>query len=719
MRTTATLLAAAVVIGGCAPGGDSGVDYPGSRRSDQIDAYFGVEVADPYRWMENLESKETADWVASQNALAEPFLEGLPLREALRARLTEVWNYSRRSAPWRRGPWYFDFRNDGLQNHNVLYASAGIEGEPRALIDPNTWTEDGTVSLAGNAVSPEGRYIAYARSDGGSDWRDWYVREVATGADLPDRITFTKFTGISWVPDESGFYYSRYPLDARGRGDDQKAVSVYFHALGTDQSKDRLILQMPPDEERNAYASVTEDGNFLVVTLQEGYLANAVHYRRMDEPDSAIRPLLDDWDAIYRYLANDGDTFYFSTNKDAPRRRIVALDISRPGELTEIIPQGENVLASVSAVGGRFIASYLKDVQPLVRVHGNDGSVVEEIELPGVGSVRGFGGRWDDPETFYTFSGFTDPGAVYRYDVSSGESRLHHRTETAIDGSQFVARQVFYASRDGTRIPMFLVRRKDGEATGDQPTLLYGYGGFNLSLLPRYESARLVWLEMGGMVAIPNLRGGGEYGREWHLAGTRERKQNVFDDFIAAAEWLIEQGYTKPGRLVIQGHSNGGLLVGAVMTQRPDLFGAALPGVGVLDMLRYHTASANARAWADDYGLSENEADFRAQYAYSPVHRVVEGACYPPTLVTTGDHDDRVAPWHSYKFAAALQQAQPCANPVLIRIETRAGHGAGTPTWMRIEEVANQFAFAAQAVGLDGGPIRRSGPKKGSDHQRD
>ena len=701
MRTAAPLLAAAVVTGGCAPGEDSGLDYPGSRRSDQIDEYFGVKVADPYRWMEDLESKETADWVASQNALAQPFLEGLPLREALRARLTEVWNYSRRSAPWRRGPWYFDFRNDGLQNHNVLYARAGIDGEPRALIDPNTWTEDGTVSLAGNAVSPEGRYIAYAKSDGGSDWRDWHVREVATGADLPDRITFTKFTGISWVPDESGFYYSRYPQDARGRGDDQKAVSVYFHALGTDQSEDRLILQMPPDEERNAYAYVSEDGNFLVVTLQEGYLANAVHYRRMDEPDSAIRPLLDDWDAIYRYLANDGDTFYFSTNKDAPRRRIVALDINRPGELTEIIPQGENVLASVSAVGGRFIASYLKDVQPLVRVHGSDGSVVEDIELPGVGSVRGFEGRWDDPETFYTFSGFTDPGAVYRYDVSSGESRLHHRTETAIDGSQFVARQVFYASRDGTRIPMFLVHRKDWEPTGDQPTLLYGYGGFNLSLLPRYNSARLVWLEMGGMLAIPNLRGGGEYGREWHLAGTRERKQNVFDDFIAAAEWLIENGYTKPGRLVIQGHSNGGLLVGAVMTQRPDLFGAALPGVGVLDMLRYHTASANARAWADDYGLSENEADFRAQYAYSPVHRVVEGACYPPTLVTTGDHDDRVAPWHSYKFAAALQQAQACANPVLIRIETRAGHGAGTPIWMRIEEVANQFAFAAQAVGLD------------------
>jgi len=704
MRKATTLLAVAVLAGGCAPGADKGPQYPDSRRSDQSDDYFGAEVSDPYRWMEDLDSEETAEWVASQNALAEPFLKNLPLTEALRARLTEARNYSRRFAPWRHGPWYFEFRNDGLQDHNVLYVRAGIDGAPRVLIDPNTWTEDGTVSLAGHAASPGGRYIAYAQSDGGSDWRDWRVREVADGADLPDRITFTKFTGISWAPDESGFYYSRYPLDGQGRGDDQKAVSVYFHALGTDQSEDRLVLRMPPDEERNAYASVTEDGQFLVVALQEGYLANAIHFRRMSEPDSEIRPLLNGWDAIYRYLANEGDTFYFATNKDAPRRKVIALDITRPGEWTEIVPQAENVLADVSAVGGRFIASYLKDVQPLVRVHERDGSLVEEIELPGVGSVRGFSGRWDDPETFYTFSGFTDPGAVYRYDASTGEGRLHHRIDTVIDGSQFLTRQVFYASSDGTRIPMFLVRRKDLEATGDQPTLLYGYGGFNISLRPSYNSAWLVWLEMGGMVAIPNLRGGGEYGREWHLAGTRERKQNVFDDFIAAAEWLVDQGYTMPGRLVIQGRSNGGLLVGAVMTQRPELFGAALPGVGVLDMLRYHTASANARAWADDYGLSENEADFHAQHAYSPVHRVAEGVCYPPTLVTTGDHDDRVAPWHSYKFAAALQHAQNCANPVLIRIETRAGHGAGTPTWMRIEDIANQFAFAAEAVGLDTGP---------------
>ena len=705
MRATAVVLFSVLLAGGCnSAQEDAGLAYPASRQADQRDDYFGVEVADPYRWMEALDSEETAAWVAAQNALSEPFLESLPLREALRARLTEIWDYPRRSAPWKRGRWYFEFRNNGLQDHSVLYVREGSDGEPRVLLDPNTWAGDGTVSLASNAASPQGRYMAYAKSDGGSDWRDWQVREVATGTDLPDHITFTKFTSISWLPDESGFFYSRYPLDEQGRGDDQKAVSVYFHVLGTDQSDDRLVLQMPPDEGRNAYASVTEDGEFLIVAMQEGYLSNAIHYRRMDEPDSAIRPLLDEWDAIYRYLANDGDTFYFQTNKDAPRRRIISLNLDRPGEWTEIIPEGDNVIASLTAVGGRFIASYLKDVQPLVRVHETDGAVVGEVQLPGVGSVRGFGGRWDDSETFYSFSSYTDPGAVYRYDAASGESSLHYRTETATDGSQFLTRQVFYTSRDGTRIPMFLVHRKDLEASGDHPVLLYGYGGFNISLLPSYSSARMAWLELGGMVAIPNLRGGGEYGREWHLAGTRERKQNVFDDFITAAEWLVEQGYTMPGRIVIQGRSNGGLLVGAVMTQRPDLFGAALPGVGVLDMLRYHTPSANARAWADDYGLSENEADFHAQHAYSPVHRVAEGSCYPPTLVTTGDHDDRVAPWHSYKFAAALQHAQACANPVLIRIETRAGHGAGTPTWMRIEDIANQFAFAAQAVGLDGPP---------------
>ena len=695
-------LACAFLAASCFPAAEEGIEYPQAQRSDTADDYFGVQVADPYRWMEDMDASETAAWIAAQNKLVEPYLASIPLRDRLRERLAEVWNYPRRSTPWRKGPWYFEFRNDGLQNHSVLYVQEGLGGQARALLDPNAWSVDGTVSLAGNSVSPSGRYIAYAKSDGGSDWRDWFVREVATGEDTPDRITFTKFTGVSWAPDESGFYYSRYPVDERGAGDGAKAVSVYFHQLGADQADDRLVLEMPPDEGRNAYASVTEDGAYLIVVLREAYLTNAIHYRRMDEPDSAIRPLLDDWDAFYSYLANDGETFFFSTNRDAPRRRVISFDINSPQEWTEVIPETDNTLQSISAVGGRLIASYLRDVQPLVVVYETGGSQAGQIELPGIGSVRGFGGRWDDPETFYNFSGFTDPGAVYRYDAAAGQSTLHHRTETPVDGTQFVTRQVFYTSRDGTRIPMFLVHREGLERTGEHPVLLYGYGGFNISLTPAYSSSRMVWLELGGVIAIPNLRGGGEYGREWHLAGTRERKQNVFDDFIAAAQWLIEEGYTMPSRLVIQGSSNGGLLVGAVMTQRPDLFGAALPDVGVLDMLRYHTPSANARAWADDYGLSENEADFRAQHAYSPVHRVAEGVCYPPTFVTTADHDDRVVPWHSYKFAAALQHAQGCANPVMIRIETRVGHGAGTPTWMRIEDIANQFAFAAAAVGLAG-----------------
>lgn len=701
-------LAVALLAASCAPSEqqseqqEGGIAYPAAERSAQRDDYFGVSVADPYRWMEELESSATSAWVEAQNELAEPYLEVLPLRERIRERLTEVWNYPRRSTPWREGPWYFDFRNDGLQNHSVLHAREGINGEARALIDPNTWAGDGTVSLAGTSVSPNGIYVAYAKSDGGSDWRDWYVREVATGTDLTDHMAHTKFTGVSWAPDESGFFYSRYPLDENGDGDGMKAVSVYFHELGAEQADDRLVFEMPPDEGRNAYAFVTEDGAYLVVMLQEGYLSNAVHYRRMDEPDTAIRPLLDEWDAVYNYLANDGETFFFSTNKDAPRRKVISLDINSPRAWTDVIPESANTLAGVSAVGGRLIARYLEDVKAVVTVHETDGGLVEEIELPGIGSVGGFGGRWDDPETFYSFTGFTDPGSVYRYDAATGESSLRHRTETVIDGAGFVTRQVFYHSKDGTTVPMFLVHREDLALTGDHPTLLYGYGGFNISLTPGYDSSRLVWLEMGGVVAIPNLRGGGEYGREWHLAGTRERKQNVFDDFIAAAEWLIDEGYTDASRLVIQGRSNGGLLVGAVVTQRPELFGAALPGVGVLDMLRYHTPSANARAWSDDYGLSENEADFRSLHAYSPLHRVVGGTCYPPTLVTTGDHDDRVSPWHSYKFAAELQYSQGCANPVLIRIETRAGHGAGTPIRMRIEDTANQFAFAADAVGLNG-----------------
>ncbi len=693
------------------------VVYPEARRVDQVDDYFGVAVADPYRWLEDLDGEETAAWVAAQNTVAEPFLASLPGRAAIEDRLREIWNYERWSTPGKRGERYFYSHNDGLQDQSVVYVAESMDREGdeppgRVLLDPNGWSDDATVALAGLAPSRDGRYVAYAQSDGGSDWRTWKVRDVETGEDTGDLIDFTKFTSISWMPDNSGFFYSRYPPreDDPTRGDGAKAVSVYFHLLGTEQSEDRLVFSQPEHPRRNPYASVSEDGEYLLVTLQEGYLENAVHYRKIGEPDSAIRPLLDQWDALYGYIVNIGPVFLFETNRDAPRNRIVAVDLddgSPAGNpaLHEVVPEAEDTLSSVSAVGGKLVLDYLHDARTVIRLAEPDGiapaAPAGEVELPGIGTAGGFGGRWEDTETFYSYSSFGTPARIYRYDVASGASELIRSPRIDADLDGYETEQVFFESRDGARIPMFITHRAGLERNGDNPTLLYGYGGFNISLTPGFSSSRLAWLEMGGVLAIPNLRGGGEYGREWHLAGTKQNKQNVFDDFIAAAEWLIAQGYTSSERLAIQGGSNGGLLVGATLNQRPDLFAAALPAVGVLDMLRYHLPSANARNWSTDYGLSENEDEFRAQLAYSPLHNVQDGACYPPTLITTADHDDRVVPWHSFKYAAAMQRAQGCGNPVLIRVETRAGHGAGKPTWMQIEDVADQWAFAAWAVGLE------------------
>ena len=692
------------------------VEYPETRQVDQVDDYFGVEVADPYRWLEDLDGEETAAWVAAQNAVAEPFLAALPGRAAIEDRLREIWNYERWSTPSKRGERYFYQQNDGLQDQSVTYVAESMDQEGdeppgRVLLDPNGWSDDATVSLAGFAPSRDGRYVAYGQSDGGSDWRKWKVHDVENGEDTGDLIDFTKFTSISWMPNNSGFFYSRYPPqeDDPTQGDGSKAVSVYFHALGTDQSEDRLVFSQPEHPRRNPYASVSEDGAYLLVNLQEGYLENAVHYRKIDEPDQAIRPLLDQWDALYSYIVNVGPVFLFETNKDAPRNRIVAVDVEEKGTpgnptLHEVLPESDDTLSYVSAVGGKLVLNYLHDARTVVRLAEPNGAgpatPAGEVELPGIGTADGFGGRWEDPETYYSYSSFGTPSQIHRYDVASGESQLIRRPAIDADLDGYETSQVFYESADGTRIPMFITHRKGLDKDGDNPTLLYGYGGFNISLTPGFSSSRLAWLEMGGVLAIPNLRGGGEYGREWHLAGTKENKQNVFDDFIAAAEWLIAEGYTSSERIAIQGGSNGGLLVGATLNQRPDLFGAALPAVGVLDMLRYHLPSANARNWSTDYGLSENEEDFRAQYAYSPLHTVKEGDCYPPTLVTTADHDDRVVPWHSFKYAAAMQRGQGCDDPVLIRVETRAGHGAGKPTWMQIEDVADQWAFAAWALGL-------------------
>ena len=686
--------------------GKSAVDYPPSKRVEQIDTYYGTAVRDPYRWLENLNSEETKTWVTAQNELSKPFLEHISSREAIKQRLTELWNYELYGVPFKEGGNYFYRHNDGKQNQSVLLVAASLEAEPRVLIDPNAFREDATISLRRFAVSPTGTHIAYGVSDGGSDWTIWRVRNIETGEDLRDEVHDTKFTQVSWSRDGKGFFYSRYPKAANGKGDDAKAVSIYYHQLATNQADDREIYSIPEHPRQNPYGTVTEDGRYLVIDLNDGFESNAVHVMDLHQRHAKALPLFDEWDALYEIIGNDGPDFFVNTNKDAPRGRVVRVRLRKPAQKhwRDIVPQAEETLQSASYVGGMVVASYLKDARGEVRVFNQSGAFVHEVKLPGVGSVAGFEGHAHDPETFYSFTSFTAPPAIYRYDVSTGASTLFASAKLVdLTADDYATQQVFYQSKDGTRIPMFIVHRKGLALNGRQPTLLYGYGGFNISLRPSFNVGRLAWVEMGGVLAIPNLRGGGEYGEAWHLAGTKTHKQNVFDDFIAAAEWLIDNHYTSTPRLAIQGASNGGLLVAACLTQRPDLFGAALPAVGVLDMLRYHLPSANARAWSSDYGLSESEEEFKALFAYSPYHNIEEGTCYPPTLITTADHDDRVVPWHSFKFAAALQHAQSCGNPILIRVETRAGHGAGTPRWMRIENQADMWAFLVKALKMNAG----------------
>lgn len=680
------------------------ISYSPTRRVDHVDNYHGVSVADPYRWLEALDSDETRAWIAAQNDISEPYLESLPIRERIEERLSTLWNYERYGVPRKEGGRYFFEHNDGLQDQDVLLVAEALDAEPRILIDPNGFSEDGTASLLSYSVSPGGEHVAYAVSEGGSDWSDIKVRNVTTGEDLADLLTFIKFGGynISWDRDGGGFYYSRYPEGEDGTGDGQGSVVLYHHELGAAQGDDELILALPEKPRQVPVGEVSEDGAYLIVSVREGYFHNAVLIRKLAGADAAMTPLLDRWDGEYVFLGNIGEELYFRTTSDAPKGRVIAVNIANPepSEWREVIPESDHVLEAAGYVGGQIVGRYLKDAKAHVAIHNSDGTLLREVELPGIGSVSGFSGHMDDAETFFAFTSYNTPATVYRYDVATGEQSLFRKPETGIDAEVFETKQVFYASKDGTRVPMFITHRKGLELDGDNPTLLYGYGGFNISLTPQYRTSYVVWLEMGGVLAIPNLRGGGEYGEAWHEAGANLNKQNVFDDFIAAAEWLIKEGYTSTPRLAIYGASNGGLLVAAAMIQRPDLFGAVAPAVGVLDMLRYHTASANARNWKSDYGLSENEDEFNAQLAYSPYHNLEEGGCYPPSIVTTADHDDRVVPWHSFKFAARLQHDQGCANPVVIRVETRAGHGAGTPTWMRIEDIANRWAFLATAIGL-------------------
>ncbi len=684
--------------------------YPAAERGSTVDVLHGTEVADPYRWMEK-DSAELSAWVNAENAVAEPFLSAIPAREAIKRRLTELWNYEQYGYSWlddksrmpvKKGGRYFYVEKSGSQNHGILYWAPALDAAPKVLVDANALSADATASIADYSISLDGRFVAYAVSDGGTDWDTWHVREVESGRDLPDLIADTKFTGVSWVPDATAFYYSRYPKGADGKVDDQQQVSVYRHRLGTAQPEDERVYTATDNPRHNPYGVVTEDGRWLVLVVTHGFESNAIHLRDLAKPEAEVVRLFDKWDGIYDFLGVMEGRLYFRTTQGAPRGRVIAVEPATRA-VAEVVPEAQQTLHQASLAGGQVIASYLDDARTRVAIYGRDGKHLRDLKLPGLGTAIGFPDAPAENETFFAYTDFLTPLALYRYDIAKDEVSPFRKPTVAFDPAPFVTEQVFFESRDGTRVPMFITRRKDAKLDGSNPTLLYGYGGFDVSLTPTYSAAFAAWLEQGGIYAVANLRGGGEFGADWHDAGTRTKKQNVFDDFIAAAEWLIAKRYTSPAKLAIHGRSNGGLLVGAVMAQRPELFGAALPGVGVLDMLRYHTASANAYAWSSDYGTAEDPEQFRALLAYSPVHTLKSGVCYPPTLVTTADHDDRVVPWHSFKFAAALQHAQACASPVLIRIETRAGHGAGKPTWMLVEDWANQWAFLAKALDMPGG----------------
>jgi prolyl oligopeptidase len=698
------LIAASFVS--AASAADERLTYPQTRTVDQVDILHGVKVADPYRWLEAdvRNSKEVADWVAAENKVTFGYLEKIPQRERIRRRLTELWNFAQYFGAMKQGGRYYYLKNDGLQNQPVLYRLDTLDGEPKVLIDPNKWSKDGTIALQGLGFSDDGRYVAYSRAEAGSDWATWHVMEIESGKTLPDELKWTKFSSGSWTKDGRGFFYSHFEEPKPGAM--YQALNfnnkLYYHKAGTPQADDVLVYFRPEHPDWLYRGEVSDDGRWLVITIE---LGSSDRYRiavkDLTELYSMPVEIIDNFDNEYTYVGNDGPVLFFKTDLDAPRRRLIAIDMKNPrrSEWKEIIPQSENTLTQVSFVADRFIVSYLKDVLPQVKVFAIDGRFVREVEFPGIGAVTGFAGKCTDIETFYTFSSFATPATIYHYNVITGLSRLFRRAEAKIDPEHYEVKQVFYNSKDGTRVPMFIAHKKGVKLDGANPTLLYGYGGYNISLLPAFSIGRVAWMEMGGVYAQANLRGGGEYGEAWHLAGTKLKKQNVFDDFIAAAQWLIDNKYTRPDKLAIQGGSNGGLLVGAVMTQRPELFGACLPAVGVMDMLRFHLFT-EGRTWTEDFGSPDKAEEFKALLAYSPYHNLKPGTCYPPTLVTTADTDDRVVPGHSFKFIAALQRDQSCDKPVLIRIETRAGHGGGMPVSKRIEETTDLWAFLVKNLDM-------------------
>ena len=690
--------------------------YPAARRGDQTDVYHGVTVADPYRWMEDVDSTETKAWVAAENHVTADYLAGCRSREAIRRRITRLIDRERFSAPLKEGGRYFYQRNPGLQDQDVLYVADGLAAPARMLLDPNPLSPDGSVAVNSWTPSHDGRLLAYALSHGGSDWLEWHVRDVNTGKDLADLLKWSKASNAVWTHDSQGFFYERFAEPAAGQELTAKTTnqSLCYHRLGTPQAEDVLVYQRPDHPDWYLGAWVTDDGRYLMIGTNEGTdPKSCVFVKDLKDPqhpaiapaDSPVTDVLTAADAAYTPFANEGPVFWVLTDKDAPLRRIIRVDLRSPAPANwrEIVPEAKEALDDVNFVGGHIIARYSKDAHSLVRVFSPEGKAVREVALPDLGSAEGFVGKPDDAETFYFFTSFTNPGTVYRYDVATGKSTVFRQPTMRFRPEDFETKQVFYASHDGTRVPMFIVHRKGLPLDGRNPTYLYGYGGFGEVMSPSYSSPTLAWLQMGGVYALANIRGGGEYGETWHEAAEKTHRQKGFDDFIAAAEWLIRNHYTTPRKLAIAGESNGGLLVGACLTQRPHLFGAAIVGVGVLDMLRF-PKSTLGWGWIPEYGNPDDPAEFAALYAYSPLHHLRPNTSYPATLILTGDHDDRVAPWHSFKFAATMQADQSGDRPVLIRVETQVGHGGDTGIVKTISEYTDRLAFLARELGMEDKP---------------
>ncbi|MDB9303441.1 prolyl oligopeptidase family protein [Nodularia spumigena CS-591/12] len=682
------------------------MSYPISNKSDQVDNYHGTLVADPYRWLEDPDSAETRNWISAENQITFAYLNEIPAREKIKQRLTKLWDYEKYGIPFKEGDNYFYFKNDGLQNQSVLYTLKTLDAQPKVLIDPNKLSTDGTIALSGLAISENGKLLAYGLSTSGSDWQEWKVRDVETGEDLKDHLKWIKFSGASWTKDNQGFFYSRYdePNEKTKLEDVNYYQKLYYHQLGTPQSEDVLIYHRDDQKEWGFSGNVTEDGSYLIISVWLGTDAkNLVFYKDLTNPDAEVVELINQFEADYSFIEHDEHIFYLRTDLNAPRGRLIAIDTKNPAQENwqEIIPQSVATLESANILNNQFVVDFLQDARTQIKIFGLNGALVREVELPGLGSAGGFGGKRDDTETFYSFTSFTTPGTIYSYNMVTGKSEVFRQSQVDFNPDDYETKQIFYSSKDGTQVPMFITHKKGMQLDGNNPTYLYAYGGFNVSMTPSFSVSTLVWMEMGGVYALPNIRGGGEYGEEWHQAGMKEKKQNVFDDFIAAAEWLIDNNYTRPAKLAIAGGSNGGLLVGACMTQRPELFGAALPTVGVMDMLRFHKFTIGW-AWVPEYGSPDNPEEFPALYSYSPLHNLKPGIAYPATLITTADHDDRVVPAHSFKFAATLQAHHVGDAPVLIRIETKAGHGAGKPTAKIIEEAADKWAFLVQTLEVIG-----------------